>query len=121
MLPKLRLEEPKLTRETFDELLVRAVDEALASLGDSAKQAIYFHLEDKFRISRNEIPQHLEDFTNGLHKIFGMGAQFLQILIMKHLHERIGNSNKWIEGKEPAFIEYVTAAKGSFLKRRKRR
>jgi hypothetical protein len=120
MLPKLRLEEPKLTRKAFDKLLLEAIDEALASLGDSAKQAIYFHLEDKFSISRKEIPQHLEDFTEGLNKIFGMGAQFLQILIMKQLHERIGNSLEWVEGKELVFNEYVKAAKRSFLKRRKR-
>ena len=109
-----------MTRKVFDNLLLEAVDDALASLGDSAKQAIYFHLESKFKIARNEIPQRLEDFTEGLNKIFGMGAKFLEILIMKQLHERIGNSLEWVESKEFVFIEYVTTAKRSFLKRRKR-
>jgi hypothetical protein len=120
MLPKLRLEEPELTRKAFDKLLLEAIDEALASLGDSAKQAIYFHLKDKFEISRNEIPQHIEDFTAGLDKIFGMGAKFLEILIMKQLHERIGKSIKWVESKELVFIEYVAATRRNFLKQRKR-
>ena len=75
--------------KSFEKLLLEAVDEALASLGDSAKQAIYFHLEDKFEITKDEIPQHVEDFATGLVKIFGVGAQFLEILIMKELYERI--------------------------------
>jgi hypothetical protein len=120
MLPELRLEESKLTRKVFDKLLLEAVDEALASLGDSAKQAIYFHLEDKFKIARNEIPQRVEDFGDGLEKIFGMGAQFLEILIMKQLHERIGSPLEWDENKELVFIEYVAAARRSFLKERRR-
>jgi hypothetical protein len=109
-----------LTRKVFDKLLLEAVDEALASLGDSAKQAIYFHLEDKFKIARNEIPQRVKDFVHGLEKIFGMGARFLEILIMKQLHERIGGPLEWDESKELVLVEYVTATRRSFLKGRKR-
>lgn len=120
ILTELRLEESKLTRKAFDRLLLEAVDEALASLGDSAKQAIYFYLEDKFKIARNEIPQRVEDFADGLQKIFGIGARFLEILIMKRLHERIESPLEWDESKELVFVEYIAAAKHSFLKGRKR-
>ena len=34
----------------FNRLLLEAVDEALASLGESSKQSIYFHLEQRFRV-----------------------------------------------------------------------
>jgi len=51
-------------RKAFEKLLIEAVDEALASLGESAKQSIYFHLENKFKIAKNEIPYRLEDFTD---------------------------------------------------------
>jgi hypothetical protein len=115
----LRLEESKLTKKAFDKLLFEAVEEALASLGDSAKQAIYFHLEGKFKIARNEIPQRVEDFADGLEKIFGIGAQFLEILIMKQLYERIGSPLDWDESKELVFVKYVAAARRSFLKGRK--
>jgi len=109
-----------LARKAFEKLLLEAVDEALASLGGSAKQAIYFHLENKFRITRNEIPLRLEDFANGLEKIFGVGAQFLEILIMKKLYEKTGQPLKWSGNKELIFAEYVAAARLSFPKRRKR-
>jgi hypothetical protein len=108
-----------LKTNAFDKLLLEAVDEALTSLGDSARQAIYFHLEDQFKITKKEIPYHLEDFTGGLEKIFGLGARFIEILIMKNLYGKIGQPLKWDESKELSFVEYVTAAKQSFLKSKK--
>ena len=60
----------------FDKLLMSAIDEALNSLGESVKQSIYFHIEHKFHVARNEIPENLEEFQGGLEKIFGTGAQF---------------------------------------------
>ena len=110
-----------MAKKIFERLMLESVDEALTSLGDSAKQAIYFHLEDKFGIEKNQIPQRVEDFAEGLEKIFGIGAQFLEILIMKNLYERIGQPLEWDKrSKELIFAEYVAAARRSFLKERKR-
>jgi len=109
-----------LAKKAFEKLLLEAVDEALASLGESAKQSIYFHLENRFKIKRNEIPQRIEDFEYGLEKIFGVGAQFLEIMIMKKLYERIGQPLQWDKSKELIFAEYVAAARRSFQKERKR-
>ena len=106
-------------RKAFENILIEALDEGLASLGESAKQAIYFHLEDKFKIAKKDIPYRLEDFTDGLEKIFGLGARFIEILIMKSLFEKIGQPLEWNEKKELVFVEYVVAAKQSFLKREK--
>ena len=106
-------------RKAFENILIEAVDEGLASLGESAKQSIYFHLEDKFKIAKKDIPYRLEDFTDGLEKIFGLGAHFIEILIMKSLFEKIGQPLEWNQSKELVFVEYVAAAKRSFLKRQK--
>jgi hypothetical protein len=103
-------------RKAFENLLTEAVDEALATLGESARQAIYFHLENKFKIAKKDIPYRLEDFANGLEKIFGLGAHFIEILIMKSLFEKIGQPLEWNKSKELIFVEYVTAAKRSYLK-----
>ncbi|MGB9671540.1 MAG: hypothetical protein ACPL0C_06615 [Candidatus Bathyarchaeales archaeon] len=103
--------------KAFDRLLLEAVDEALASLGDSAKQAIYFHLESKFKISKEEIPSHVDVFADGLEKIFGAGAKFLEIIIMKKLYERIGKPLEWDASKELEFVDYVEAAKRAFAKK----
>jgi len=109
----------KVARRSFDQLLLEAMDEALASLGESARQAIYFHLENKFKIRKNEIPYCIEEFTEGLKKIFGFGAQFIEILVMKRLHEKIGQPLEWDEQKEFVFSEYIVAARHSFQKKKK--
>lgn len=100
--------------------MTEAVDEALTSLGESAKQAIYFHLENKFEIAKKDIPYRLEDFAEGLEKIFGLGAHFIEILIMKNMFEKIGQPLEWNQNKELVFVEYVGAAKQSFLKRERK-
>jgi hypothetical protein len=109
-----------LLEKNFETLLIEAVDEALASLGDSAKKAIYFHLKNKFQISRRAIPNHLEIFEDGLEKIFGEGAQFLEILIMKGLYKRIGKEIEWHYDSKLVFSEYITAAKNTYIKTRTR-
>jgi hypothetical protein len=94
--------------------LAEAVDSALLSLGDSAREAIYFHLKAKFKIKKREIPNRLEDFQEGLEKIFGDGARFLEILIMKKLCEEIGKPLDWPEGEDLVFLNYIALAKQSF-------
>ena len=103
-------------RSEFDKLLVKVIDESLNSLGESVKQSIYFHLEHNFSVARNEIPAKLVEFQGGLEKVFGTGARFIEILIMKNLHSKIGLS-RLMEKKQFEFVEYVGVAKESFLKK----
>ncbi len=105
---------PKKSR-SFDELLLEAIDDALSSLGESVKQSIYFHIQSKF-VAKDDIPTHIQDFQGGLEKIFGAGAQFIEILIMKNLHAKIGITLT-IEADNPLeFVDYVNAAKKNFSK-----
>ena len=97
---------------------MEAIDEALSSLGESVKQSIYFHIENKF-VARNEIPENIGDFQGGLEKIFGAGAQFIEILIMKNLHAKIGITiTVEAKDKQLEFVKYVDAAKQSFLEKK---
>ena len=105
-----------MTKREFDKLLVDAIDESLDSLGESVKQSVYFHIEEKFKVERNEIPRNLEGFQGGLEKIFGAGARFIEILIMKNLHSKIGLPLK-MGSEQLEFVEYVDAAKEGFLKK----
>ena len=102
--------------QEFDKLLLNAIDEALNSLGESVKQSIYFHIENKFSVARNAIPENLVEFQGGLEKIFGTGARFIEILIMKNLHSKIGLP-LLMESKQLEFVKYVDAAKEGFLKK----
>ncbi len=101
----------------FDKLLLNAIDEALNSLGASAKQSIYYHIESQFRVTRVEIPQNLQGFQGGLEKIFGTGARFIEILIMKRLHAKIGQPLMIRKDDSLEFVEYVNAAKQSYLRK----
>jgi hypothetical protein len=111
-----------LTQKAFQELLLEAVDSALSSLGDSARQSVYFHLEKKFDITRDEIPGRIEDFDHGLERIFGAGTRFLEVLIMKKLYEEMGSKGKIVrmdQKKEFRFVDYVRAAQLTYLQAEK--
>lgn len=103
-------------RREFDKLLVNAIDESLNSLGESVKQSIYFHIENKFSVARNDIPANIVEFQGGLEKIFGTGARFIEILIMQNLHTKIGLPLV-MESEQLEFVEYVDVAKEGFLKK----
>jgi len=102
----------------FERLLLEAVDEGLSSLGESSKQAVYFHLKIGFNLKRHEIPYKIEDFADAIEKIFGLGASFLEILIMKRLYEKVGQPLKLQVSKDFTFTEYVAVVRRGFLEKR---
>lgn len=107
-------------KRSFERLLLKAIDEGLSSLGDSPKRAVYFYLEKRFNIKKREIPYKIEDFIDALEKIFGLGAKFLEILIIKRLYEKVGQIFEWNEGQtDLTFTEYIVAARQSYLKKKR--
>jgi hypothetical protein len=82
-------------KTSFNKILLAAIDKALSSLGENVKTAIYFHLEETFNIKRWEIPLRINDFSNALEKIFGIGARHIEILVMKNLYAKNGFTCEW--------------------------
>ncbi|MCS7124757.1 MAG: hypothetical protein NZ932_05030 [Candidatus Bathyarchaeota archaeon] len=78
-----------MTPEDFQKTILEAVDEGLSSLGESPKQAILFHLENTFKVRRDEIPKNLAEFKRALEKIFGPGTLYLERLILEKLREKL--------------------------------
>jgi hypothetical protein len=113
------LEESPMSKRDFDKLLLEAVNKGLSSLGESSKQAIYFHLEKSFNVKKQEIPFKIEAFANGIEKIFGLGANFLETIIVKSLYGKIGEVFEWHESTDLTFTEYVAMAKRSFLEKKR--
>lgn len=97
----------------FEKLLLEAVNESLSSLGESPKQAIYFHLEKNFHVRKHEIPYKIETFASAIEKIFGSGANLIEIMIMKRLYEKVEPTVTLHGYKDFTFIEYVTNVKQS--------
>ena len=107
-----------MSRQDFDRLILDAVDKSLSSLGDSAKQTIYFHLKTTFNIKKQDIPNKIVEFHAAMEKTFGLGCKFLEILIMKNLYEKVGQSFKYKpEQQDLVFTEYINSARRSFLKK----
>jgi hypothetical protein len=76
--------------DTFDDALVQAVDEALMSFGESVKKIIYFHLNNKYSISREDIPKKPEIFVLAIQSLLGMGASSIVILVLTILCKKYG-------------------------------
>ena len=98
----------------FEKLLLEAIDDGLSALGESAKQAIYYHLDRSFNIKKEEIPSRMITFTQAIENIFGVGAHFIEILIMKRLFEKVDGVFLWDESERFGFAEYVAKAKRVF-------
>jgi len=88
-----RAEEPRaLGEREFDRLLIESVDESLAGLlGDVVRKAVYDALEKHFSITRNQIPERLDDFSLGLEKSFGIvPSKTIGKVIVKRFHSKLG-------------------------------
>jgi hypothetical protein len=107
-----------LPQNSFNEILLEAVDESLSSLGDLPRQAVLFHLECSFKIKKERIPENITEFTRALEKIFGPGAPYLEKLIVKRLHEKLGSESE--EAQSWNFLEYVHDVKENFSRAKER-
>ncbi len=92
----------------FDPVVLKAVDESLAVLGETAKGAVCYHLERSFQIRREEIPEKLEAFREALSALLGDGARVVERLIARNLYGRLGLDFE--EQKNWTLVDYVNNA-----------
>ena len=109
--------------KNFDTILLESVDEAFSCIGENAKKSVYFHLENTFKIFKTDIAFRIDDFSEALHALLGSGAQHLEIIIMKKLHEKTCCQHKWEGPKwllpDLTFTKYVTLVKIAYENRKK--
>ena len=79
------------------------------SLGKSSKESILFHLEDSFRIKKQNIPKNLPEFVNALEELFGPGASYLEKTIARRLNEKLGL--EFEDSQSTDFLECVNDAR----------
>lgn len=101
----------KLPRPEFEKLLLEAVDQGLSSLGESSKQAIYFHLEKIYGVNRQDIPKKPAEFISAVEKLFGPGAKYLETLFSERLREKTGLKNHLSLIDVQGFAQTVVAVK----------
>lgn len=101
-----------MTPQDFQKTLLEAIEEGLASLGESPKQAILFHLENTFKLRTDDIPQNLKGFKEALESIFGPGAIYLEKLILQRLCEKL---NLKLQMENPDLLSNVEHLKRRLL------
>jgi len=59
----------------FDSLLLESIDETVRGvLGEAPLQAMFYSFDKHLGLRREQIPERLEDFQNGLVRLFGRSA-----------------------------------------------
>jgi hypothetical protein len=89
--------------------MTETVDEVFSSFGHSCRQAIYFQLQNTFKIKKQKIPLKIEDFANAIEQIFGIGAKFIEMKIIEVLHRKIQGFMYSPKKEELVFTEYVAS------------
>jgi hypothetical protein len=110
--------------EQFNDFLTASIDESLSLLGEPVRNEFYLELELKFNIKKHDIPQRLQEFSDILHKIFGLGASRLEVKFLRKLDLKIPSGCKcidadcsvsvWIE-KERSLIKTINTKRQDFL------
>ena len=121
---KTKLSKDRTDQEKFDHFLGEAIDETLSSLGELVKNTVYQHLQNDCLIEKDEIPNQIEEFSDIIHRIFGLGAIQLEIKFMKNLNSKIKINiqrpeyewplSKWIID-DLSFTQFVHNARKNFL------
>ena len=79
------------SEKEFNEQLLRAIDNALEQIfTESAMATIYNYLDKHHLLKREEIPEKLEVFIQGLEDFFKSGAAVVESVILQNL------STSWV-------------------------
>jgi hypothetical protein len=99
------------TAPDFDRLLVESLDESFAAiLGEIPKKTVYDVLQKNHAITRNRIPERLNEFTDALETVFGAASsKVLERIIVKGLYSKLGLT--YVERPDWRLFDYVTEAK----------
>jgi len=93
----------------FDKTFLEAVDHALLSLGESPREAIYYHLDKSFKLHKEEIPTVTCEFSHALNAIFGPGAGIIEKIIVRNLYNKLNLDFE--EKTSLEFADYISVAR----------
>jgi hypothetical protein len=93
--------------DKFKTVMMEAIDEVFSSFNTLDKQEVYFHVENIFKIKKEEIPFRIEAFADAIEQIFGVGTKLIEIRIIEALHKRIPDFMFTPKKGAVIFKEYV--------------
>ena len=75
-------------KNRLDITIMKAVDESLASFGETVRKVVYSQMQNNYNISKQEIPNRIEEFAAAIEEIFGIGARLIEVKIIETLHTK---------------------------------
>jgi hypothetical protein len=87
------------------------MDQTFSKLGVPTKHALYSFLETNYKLSKEDIPNRIEDFVNALEQIFGTSALLIEIDLMKSMQQKVPSFIFKIENADLNFEYYLKSLK----------
>ncbi len=112
---QLSRKKQKPTEEDLNVAIIETVDESFSSFSNLDKDAIYLHLENAFKIKKQEIPCRIETFVDAVEQIFGVGAKLIEIRMIEALHKRLPGFVFFPKKGDIDFKEYVVSLRAFLL------
>jgi hypothetical protein len=100
--------DKKPSRLVFEQLVNETIDNVFSSLGTVCRQAIYDYLEKKYGLKKNDVANHILEFSEALEQTFGGAAALLEIQMMRRLCLKVPQFKHRPEGTL-TFPDYVNA------------
>ena len=100
-------DERKRLKNQLDATILEAVDKSLATFGESVKQGVYFYLENKYNIGKQDIPSKIDEFVAAIEEVFGIGAKLIEMKIMQTLYAKVNGFLYVPKRDELIFKDYV--------------
>jgi len=113
------LREIRAKREELSEFLMKIIDCSLKEIfGEHAVSIIYDYMERRLSLRREEIPERIEDFREGLREFLSTGACVVEKAILKKLYKNYGLDFE--EEEDQGFEYYIRELKRRIRKETKR-
>lgn len=87
------------------------MDQAFTKLGAQTKHRLFSFLETDYELSKEDIPDRIEDFINALEQIFGTSASLIEIDIMKSIQQKVPSFILTMEETDLNFLCYLQSLK----------
>jgi hypothetical protein len=88
---------------------MESMDEALLVLGIEPSAAVYQYLVTICSLPKQDIPDRIEDFDNGIKKALGAASKVIERLIVRKLFQKLSLSLR--ESQDQDFLDYIQDAR----------
>jgi len=108
-----------ISEKEFNALLLCAIDDGLKQIfKKAAMKTIYSYLDKQYSLKREDIPEKLDIFIQGLENFFESGAVVVRLVILKNLYSSLGLEVRHVQ-RDQNLVDCVERLKSHFCTRRK--